>query len=104
MKNIGYAKKGDKEMKIIHIDGDAITFDNNKSITFDHDNDCGEINWADFEYLKEENGIFDFEFHEPLKFEFVKGAGFRFGNNSTMFFVPCYSSNNGHYTNEIVIY
>lgn len=45
------------------------------------------------------------EFDENIIFEEVKDFGFQFGNNDgRMFFVPCYSEQNGYYTNELEIY
>ena len=92
-------------MKIRAIRTDYIKFNNNALITFDHDQDCCEYNYADFEYLRDEPGIMDYDFDEDnLKFEFVENAGFRFGDNRRMFFVPCYSEQNGYYTCNIDIY
>ena len=31
-------------------------------------------------------------------------AGFRFGDNQAMFFVPCYSEQNGYYSSDVDIY
>lgn len=39
-----------------------------------------------------------------MRFEFVDGSGFRFGDNRMMHFVPCYSDQNGYYSDEIDIY
>jgi len=39
-----------------------------------------------------------------MVFERVEGSGFRFGNENKMFFVPCYSEQNGYYSTEIEIY
>lgn len=33
---------------------------------------------------------------EPIYFEEVLHAGFRFGNHGKMYFVPCYSEQNGY--------
>ena len=38
-------------MKILKITESSIEFDNGKEITFDHDQDCCEFNYADFEQL-----------------------------------------------------
>ena len=48
---------------------------------------------------------FEVEFDEDLIFEAVDGSGFRFGNlPQKMFFIPCYSSQNGYYSDYIDIY
>lgn len=38
-------------MRILKITGYAIEFDNGKDISFEHDQDCCENNYADFEQL-----------------------------------------------------
>ena len=89
-------------MFIIRIDSDSIEFDNGTEITFDHKQDCCEHNYADFTQL--ERLALNEEFQEELDFEWVCG-GFRFGNLlDTMFFVPCYSEQNGYYSDDVDIY
>lgn len=89
-------------MKIKNITDEFIEFDNGKMITFDHDQDCCEWNYANFKQIDDigRNNIFN----EPLIFEAVDGYGFRFGNTDAMFFIPCYSEQNGYYSDEIEIY
>lgn len=90
-------------MKIIKITDDSILFDNGSEITFDHDQDCCENNYADFSQLEE--SALNCEFPENLTFEKVERSGFRFGGVGTfMFFVPCYSDQNGYYSSDIDIY
>jgi len=90
-------------MKIKQICEDWIEFDNGNTITFDHDQDCCEHNFADFSQL--EDIVTEVEFDSELIFEAVENSGFRFGSKNTpMFFIPCYSSQNGYYTTEIDIY
>ena len=95
--------KGIDIMRIKEITNEKITFDNGNYITFDHDTDCCEWNYADFNYLKDECGIMSFDFPENLEFEVVDGSGFRFGG-ARKFFVPCYSDQNGYYSSDIDIY
>lgn len=91
-------------MKIKEITETCILFDNGNSITYDHERDCCECNYAEFAQIDEEP-IYSIEFDENLKFESVEGAGFRFGSNITqMIFVPCYSMQNGYYTDVVDIY
>ena len=90
-------------MRIKEITFEYILFDNGIKITFDHDQDCCEDNYADFEQLKD-TGIEQEEFTEPLIFEKAGDHGFRFGNLGKMYYVPCYSSQNGYYTTEVDIY
>lgn len=90
-------------MKIKKITLDAIIFDNDSKITFDHEQDCCEYNYADFMQLEET--AMNCKFPEDLIFEKVVKYGFRFGGIGTpMFFIPCYSVQNGWYTTEIDIY
>ena len=89
-------------MKIKSISDSAITFDNGMDITFDHEQDCCEYNYAAFEEI--DDLAKTFEFSEDLIFESVD-YGFRFGNNpQNMVFVPCYSEQNGYYSSDVDIY
>ena len=90
-------------MKIKTVDEERILFDNGMEITFDHEQDCCECNYADFESL--DTIVRETEFDENLAFEVIEDAGFRFGNlPQKMFFVPCYSEQNGYYSTDIDIY
>lgn len=98
------------KMKIIQVTDEAIVFSNGNKITYDHVQECCEYNFADFNSL-EDTLAMETEFDENLVFEVVKGSddynkgsGFRFGNPNNMFFVPCYSEQNGYYTTDIQIY
>ena len=90
-------------MKIKEVNDEKILFDNGNTITFDHEQDWCEYNYAQFDALEEL--AFEVEFDEDLTFEAVDGSGFRFGNlPQKMFFIPCYSSQDGYYTDYIDIY
>lgn len=90
-------------MKIKSIDDSAITFDNGIDITFDHVAYYREYNYAAFEEV--DDLAKNFEFSENLIFEAVPHYGFRFGNNpQNMVYVPCYSDQNGYYSNDVDIY
>ena len=89
-------------MRILNVTEDSIEFDNGKEISFDHDQQCCEINYADFEQL--DSLAREVDFSEQLVFESCD-YGFRFGNPPiNMFFVPCYSEQNGYYSNELDIW
>ena len=90
-------------MRIKRITNQYIAFDDNSVISFDHDQDCCEINYANFPYIREEPGIFFHDFNKNLMFEYA-GGGFRFGDPGFMVYVPCYSEQNGYYTMCIDIY
>lgn len=89
-------------MKIKEITSEHIKFNNGEEITFFHRQDCCEDNYADFEQLDDIARVA--EFSTPLKFEKVDNTGFRFGNEGRMFFVPCYSYQNGYYSSDLQIY
>lgn len=89
-------------MKIKEITYEKILFDNGETITYDHAQECCETNYADFEQLDDIAKTTNFS--TPLVFEKVEEVGFRFGNKENMFFIPCYSSQNGYYTADLDIY
>ena len=96
-------------MKIKQVTDEAIIFDNGSKITFAHNAECCERNYADFSQIEED--AFNWDFSENnMRFEVVPGAGFRFGSKkkkkylTPMFFIPCYSEQNGYYSSKIEIY
>lgn len=90
-------------MKIKEVTLDAITFDNGSAITFGHNQECCEWNYADFEQL--DDLALNYDYDENLIFESVENEGFRFGSHpNRMFFIPCYSEQNGFYSSDIDIY
>ena len=92
-----------KEIYITEIIAEeAIVFSDGSRITFDHEQDCCEWNWADFEQLDDLGR--NYKFQTPLYFEAIDEAGFRFGDAYRKFFIPCYSDQNGYYTSKIDIY
>lgn len=80
---------------------DTILFDNGSIIYYDHFQSCCEYNYADFKQI--EDIAYSYNFDEELIFEYANG-GFRFGDKRRMFYIPCYSEQNGYYTNEVDIY
>lgn len=90
-------------MKIREINCDGVFFDNNSQIRGYHSQDCCEDVYADFEYLRDETELEDYDFEETIEFENVPHAGFRFGDSRRKFFVPCYNIQNGYYSDELTI-
>ena len=88
------------KIKFKSTDNEILEFDNGSTITFEHCQDCCEWNYADFDQI--DDIALDYKFKEPLDFEKCNG-GFRFGNKNKMVYVPCYSSQNGYYSNDIHI-
>lgn len=92
----------EKTVRVIKVNADYIEFSNGDRIIYDHEPDCCEYNYADFKQVKDE--IMGREFKMPIQFEMLE-HGFRFGNEPyMMFYVPCYSDQNGYYTDELDIY
>ena len=104
---VGYNKKDDvnyslKERTIDSIDDEGILFSDGSTITYeDIYCDFGN-NYADFSQL--DDLARNYTFKGTMFFDFVDNYGFSFGDSRRMFFVPCYSDQNGHYSNEIDIY
>lgn len=96
-----HALIGVSRMKIISVTDEAIEFDNGSRITYDHEQDCCECNYADFNQLDDLGRAHDFE--PELRFETCE-YGFRFGDSRRMFFIPCYSCQNGYYSSDVDIY
>ena len=91
-------------IKIKLIDEEKIVFDNGDCITFDHEQDCCEWNYADFQQIDDIAKGWKFD-KKKLVFEAIEDCGFRFGNlPNKMVFVPCYSEQNGYYSSDIDIY
>ena len=93
-------------MKIKGYNGEAIRFTDGSSITFDHEQDCCEWNYADFSVL-------DVFYHgEEFKDYHIAHdiSGFLLILEETRpyhdmrIFIPCYSEQNGYYTDQIDIY
>lgn len=99
-------------MKITKFDDDKIEFSDGSAITYEHEQDCCECNWADFSVLE----VFydkDFEFNR-YDVTPVDGAGFLlslyYEGSSLCYeewrkniFIPCYSDQNGYYATDLDI-
>lgn len=90
--------------KIITTEENLIEFSDGTRITCDHEQDCCEQNYADCDQLDDLALGYNFN-TSKLVFERVDGSGFRFGDRpERMFFVPCYSVQNGYYSCDIDVY
>lgn len=90
--------------KIKKVDENLIEFDDGTIIECSHNQDCCEYNYADCEAIDDICKATDFD-TKHLVFEALSGQGFRFGNMpNKMFFVPCYSEQNGYYSSDIQVY
>lgn len=93
--------RNNKERKISEVTGEAIIFSDGSRITFDHEQDCCEDNYADFQQL--DDLAYGYTFIGEMTFK-SHNSGFLFGDSRRQFFVPCYSSQNGYYTSDLSIY
>lgn len=91
-------------MRIQKVNEDSIEFDNGNIISYQYIPDCCEDNYADFTQVDEKLVEYDYDFNENLEFEKVGESGFRFGSDGHWIFVPCYSEQNGYYSNDLDIY
>lgn len=89
--------------KIIKTEDNYLEFDNGNYIDCYHCPACCEWNYADFAQIDDIARETDFD-TENMMFEKVDGAGFKFGNLGKMFFVPCYSEQNGYYSFDLNVY
>lgn len=91
-------------MKIKNVTEDAIEFDNGDIITSEHYPTCCEYNYADFKQV--DNIALETDFEYPIQIECDENnGGFRFGNKpNKMFYIPCYSEQNGYYSCDIDIH
>ena len=71
-------------MKIVLINESCILFNDGSQITFDHEQDCCEENYADFKQLDSLARNYDYKF--PLRFVPVDDYGFLFGDEERLFF------------------
>lgn len=90
-------------MKIKRVTENEIVFDNGNLITYFHDQDCCEHNYADFSVLTKDTIYIDHDFDPNLQFEFIENEGFTFGDEIAKIFIPCYSCQNGWYSPDIEI-
>lgn len=91
-----------KKVKIKEVRMESILFDDDSILEYDHLQDCCERNFADFEQV--DDLALEQTFTLPLDFEYTSN-GFMFGNKpNKMFFIPCYSEQNGYYSPTVDIY
>lgn len=90
--------------RIVELNENLIRFDDGTAITAFHAQDCCEHNYADCEQLDDIARNTDFD-TSKLEIDILQDQGFRFGNKpGKMFFVPCYSVQNGYYSTNLDIF
>lgn len=93
----------EQHITITEVTWDHIEFSNGQIIYYNHERDCCEHNYADFKQL--EPLALSAVFNNYIIIEQAGDSGFRFGNPpDKMFFIPCYSEQNGWYSNELDIF
>lgn len=92
--------------KVVKITTDEIIFDNGFSISWDHDQDCCESHYLDFESinLSDFKGL-NFNLSNNNKFfEKVEGYGIRLlPVNGHPVSIPGYGKNNGYYSSDLKV-
>ncbi len=89
-------------MKLQSVANGHLVFDNGYILDYWYDRECCEDNYPDFSNIADEVGDYDFD-EKQLRLERVEDYGFRFGDSRRMFFVPCYSDQNGYYSSDITV-
>lgn len=90
--------------RIVELNENLIRFDDGTAITAFHAQDCCEHNYADCGQLDDIARNTDFD-TSKLEIDILQDQGFRFGNKpGKMFFVPCYSVQNGYYSTNLDIF
>lgn len=79
----------------------GIEFDNGSLLYDYHNQECCEYNYADWNQL--EKSALDYEFDEKTFKLVPNDYGFRFGDESRTFYIPCYSEQNGYYSDSVNI-
>lgn len=101
-------------MKITKWDDDRIYFSDGSTISYQHEQDCCEYNYADFSVLDVMLGHDkDYTEFDSFKINAVDYGGFliklKLPDNRILcgpyrnIFIPCYSEQNGYYTTNITI-
>ena len=85
-------------MKLIKYSEQGLEFDNGTKVVDDHDQDCCELVYADWEQLKDTD-VLSHNFPEKLTIDGVDKSGIKIDG----YFIPCYNSQNGYYSSDLAI-
>lgn len=96
-------------MKITGWNDEKVTFSDGSYVTYQHEQDCCEWNYADFSVLDIMYDGSEFKDYsvEPVKYGFnlvLMGVVYRRNktwNPETKIYIPCYSDQNGYYANDV---
>lgn len=92
-----------KKLKVIKVEGSSIEFENGIELYSNHEPDCCENHWLDFEHLTLDDfdGL-EFDLTNENFFKRINGYGIELtpvkGHSIK---VPGYGSNNGYYSSEL---
>lgn len=106
-------------MKITKWDEDRIYFSDGSTISYQHEPDCCEYNWADFSILEvfyQQEEFVNFDIIPVEDYGFLLSLEFKQIPISPLsdkwcydytptkkIFIPCYSDQNGYYSTELTI-
>lgn len=96
-------------MKIILLEEDKITFNNNSVLLFNHRQDCCEYVYADCKNIQAmshmNSPIYESEFDEIIKYEIVDEIGIQLINQNGMkYLISCYNRQNGYYSDRLEMF
>lgn len=99
-------KERNRTMRITKHNDDVIEFSDGSTITYEHEPDCCETNWADFSVLEVFYKGEEFEGYKvkPIEDGFLLILeGVKPSGKSHSIYIPCYSDQNGYYSSDLTI-
>lgn len=90
-------------MKVVEINNERIIFEDGTMVYSDHNQDCCESHWLDFEHIKLEDfdGL-DFDLTNDNFFTRIEGYGISLNpTNGFPVRIAGYGSNNGYYSDNL---
>lgn len=99
-------KERKETMRIAKYDDNKIEFSDGSTITYEHEQDCCEVNWADFSVLEVFYKGEEFEDYKvkPIEDGFLLILeGVEPSKRSHSIYIPCYSDQNGYYSSDLTI-
>lgn len=92
-------------IKLTKFDDEMIYFSDGSTISYHHDQDCCECNYADFSVLENYKDLLDKEW-DDFTVGPIDGTGIMLtliGHNEFGILIPCYSDQNGYYSTDLDI-
>jgi len=94
-----------KNLKVVKVSQEGLEFDNGSKLYSDHESDCCENHWLDFEHsgIDDFSGL-EFDLSGDSFFKKIDGYGIELiplkGHSVK---IPGYGSNNGYYSTELTL-